>query len=1071
MHDVQDVFISYGRADSKNFAIKLQQQLQNQGFKVWFDANDIPLGVDYQNQIDDGIEKADNFLFIISPHSVNSPYCLKEIELAISRNKRITPLLQVEQISRETWQARNPGKNEEDWQTYQKNGLHSAYPNMHPAIAKINWIYCRETIDNFEDSLTSLVQIFNRQRDYVKKHTYFLNRALKWEREHKQAHHLLANQEYQDATDWLKLRFKDEQPPCLPTDLHCEYITESLKNANNRMTQVFLCHAKEEQWLVDRVQLTLMRECWTIWSHQSDVQPGILLQEAIDQGIESADNVIYLLSPNSLRSSSCQREIEYAIALNKRIIPVLMPESQASQLPIALQGCQIIDLTQHMVETEYIKDKNQLIRTLTQDAGYFEQHKILLAKAMRWHRQSQNPSLLLRGYNLKYAEAWLKIANTKPPYLPTTIQRDFIEASQQQPPDRSIDVFIAYSRKDVDFARQINYSLQNQGKITWFDQESIASGTDFQQEIFQGIESANHFLFIISPSSVTSIACRQELEYAQKLNKRIITILHQSISEQSLPLGLAEIQWIDFKAQNNSPDRDFLTHFGELVRTLDSDREQVQIHTCLLLRAMDWDQENSDPSFLLRGRELSDAEQWLKHAATQQPGPTDLQRRYITTSRRAPLRKPTILTVGLSSVGSALLVLLLRLLGGLQSLELMTYDQWMRSKPSEARDPRLLLVEIDDQDIQTQNKAYPIGVRGGSLPDPALEKLLDKLRSANPKVIGLDLYRDFATDQPKLSQHFQQTSNLVVLCKLRYHSTEGVSAPPELPANQTTQRVGFSDLLFDDDTVVRRQVLLDTPTPPECKTDSSFSLMIARQYLESQGKPFRSPFDSEGKLTQPFEWGKTSIPRLYPYSAAYFSTSTGGGYQTLINFRSYQGKPDQFIDRVKLRDLLADQIPVEKIRDRIVIIGVTSRASVNDYSATSVGELPGVIIQAQLVSQVTSAVLDGRSLIWWLPFWGAGIWILGWAIVGGAIVWVIQRPRTVLIGETMAIGILLVAGYGIFMGNGGWLPMLPAAMAIVISGSITVIVTSMHKKTSAPASIRMSSIRHSRQRLFPSTTL
>jgi WD40 repeat protein len=107
MENLFDAFISYGRADSLAFGRKLYARLLEEGFKIWFDQNDIPLGVDFQNQIDDGIEKAHNFLFLIAPHSVNSPYCLKEIELAIKRNKRIIPLLHVEQISRETWQQRD----------------------------------------------------------------------------------------------------------------------------------------------------------------------------------------------------------------------------------------------------------------------------------------------------------------------------------------------------------------------------------------------------------------------------------------------------------------------------------------------------------------------------------------------------------------------------------------------------------------------------------------------------------------------------------------------------------------------------------------------------------------------------------------------------------------------------------------------------------------------------------------------------------------------------------------------------------------------------------------------------
>ena len=114
MENFFDAFISYGRADSKLFATKLYEKLTAQGFKIWFDQNDIPLAVDFQEQINDGIEKAHNFLFIIAPHSVNSEYCLKEINLAVKYNKRIIPLLHVEQITQEIWQQRNPDKTEND---------------------------------------------------------------------------------------------------------------------------------------------------------------------------------------------------------------------------------------------------------------------------------------------------------------------------------------------------------------------------------------------------------------------------------------------------------------------------------------------------------------------------------------------------------------------------------------------------------------------------------------------------------------------------------------------------------------------------------------------------------------------------------------------------------------------------------------------------------------------------------------------------------------------------------------------------------------------------------------------
>ncbi|MBD0346164.1 MAG: toll/interleukin-1 receptor domain-containing protein, partial [Coleofasciculus sp. Co-bin14] len=302
MNKFCDVFISYGRADSLAFGRKLHTRLLEQGFKVWFDQNDIPLGVDFQNQIDDGIEKAHNFLFIIAPHSVNSPYCLKEIELAIKRNKRIIPLLHVEQISQETWLQRFPHGTPEDWEAYKGLGKHTVFQNMHPTIGKINWVYFREGIDDFEKSFAGLIELFKRHADYVEQHTQFLAKALEWERNQKSHSCLLIGDEKQQAQAWLKRRFKDEQPPCVPSDLHCEYITESIKNANNLMTQVIISYANEDRATMEKIRSSLRRESITVWTDKTDIQTGESSEDAIKRGIEQADNVVYLLSPDSVKS-------------------------------------------------------------------------------------------------------------------------------------------------------------------------------------------------------------------------------------------------------------------------------------------------------------------------------------------------------------------------------------------------------------------------------------------------------------------------------------------------------------------------------------------------------------------------------------------------------------------------------------------------------------------------------------------------------------------------------------------------------------------------------------------------
>ena len=631
-----DAFISYGRADSKDFAAKLQARLEQESFLVWFDFNDIPLAVDFQNQIDDGIEKASHFLFIISPHAINSPYCLKEIELAIRLNKRIIPLLHVMQISRETWQQRKPNGTESDWEDYKAKGLHDSYQNMHPTIRKLNWVYFQEEQDNFENSLTGLIDLLRSHADYVDRHTRFLVKALEWERHQKQTRYLLVGEERQQAEAWLKVRFKKEQPPCIPTDLHCEFITETIKNGNNLMTQTFLSYADEDRGTMERIRNRIRREGITVWTNTTDIQTGEEFEEAINRGIEQADNVVYLLSPDSITSAYCQQELELALSLNKRIIPLLVRENDPTQVPEALRSLHYIDLSNNDVkEEDYLLDESELLKILLTDAAYYNEHKILLDKALKWQRQQNNPSILLRGYNLRSAETWLKVAQKRAQHLPTPLQEEFIAESLRQPPLESLDVFISYSRANSDFARKLNDALQMQGKMTWFDQESIASGTDFQQEINRGIKACDNFLFILSPRSVNSPYCADEVEYAASLNKRFVTVLHRSINPSDLHPELAKVQWLDF----NRKECDFNANFNQLVRTLDTDREHLHSHTKWLQQALEWEQKEKDADLLLRGSEFILAENWLQIALAEkkQPVPTDLQQAFIEESQKAIL--------------------------------------------------------------------------------------------------------------------------------------------------------------------------------------------------------------------------------------------------------------------------------------------------------------------------------------------------------------------------------------------------------------------------------------------------
>jgi hypothetical protein len=87
-----DAFISYSRRNL-DFVHELDVALTDCGKTTWFDQKKEPLeglppASKWWDEIRYGIEAADNFLLILSPASIASPYCNAEIAHALHHEKR-----------------------------------------------------------------------------------------------------------------------------------------------------------------------------------------------------------------------------------------------------------------------------------------------------------------------------------------------------------------------------------------------------------------------------------------------------------------------------------------------------------------------------------------------------------------------------------------------------------------------------------------------------------------------------------------------------------------------------------------------------------------------------------------------------------------------------------------------------------------------------------------------------------------------------------------------------------------------------------------------------------------------
>ncbi|MBD1996855.1 toll/interleukin-1 receptor domain-containing protein [Leptolyngbya sp. FACHB-541] len=193
------------------------------------------------------------------------------------------------------------------------------------------------------------------------------------------------------------------------------------------------------------------------------------------------------------------------------------------------------------------------------------------------------------------------------------------------------DAFISYSRRDKAFVEKLDATLRRLNRNPWVDWEDIYKGEEWWKAIQRGIESANTFIFVVSPDSVASAVCRDEVTYAAECNKRFLPIVwREGFDPQLLHPAIASHNWIFFRETD-----DFNQSLQELIQAMDTDLDHLRAHTRLLMRALEWQNKAQNSSYLLRGHDLQEAEQWLMQGLNKNPKPTALQTQYINSSGEA----------------------------------------------------------------------------------------------------------------------------------------------------------------------------------------------------------------------------------------------------------------------------------------------------------------------------------------------------------------------------------------------------------------------------------------------------
>jgi adenylate cyclase len=92
-------------------------------------------------------------------------------------------------------------------------------------------------------------------------------------------------------------------------------------------------------------------------------------------------------------------------------------------------------------------------------------------------------------------------------------------------------------------------------------------------------------------------------------------------------------------------------------------------------------------------------------------------------------------------------------------------------------------------------------------------------------------------------------------------------------------------------------------------------------------------------------------------------------------------------------------------------------------------------------------VIQGKRPQFWV--WSPAIeslWIVGWAIAGGLLIWSVRSPL-VLLGTSSILVVVLYGGcFWLLQHQGGWIPLLTPAIAFVITAGGLAVYTAIQTK-------------------------
>ncbi|HEY1775152.1 MAG TPA: TIR domain-containing protein [Solirubrobacteraceae bacterium] len=195
------------------------------------------------------------------------------------------------------------------------------------------------------------------------------------------------------------------------------------------MADVFISYSHADRAFAVRLRTALADRDMSVFVDEEDIPPASRWASDLASAIEEASAFVFVISPDSVASVECRKELDHAAAVNKRLIPVNHRETAIAETPAALASHNFVP-ARGLFEDDFERSLSLLLSAIETDLDWVREHTAWGSKALEWDTHRRDRSFLLSGTELSAAERFLAASAGREPQ-PTQLQNNYVIASRQ----------------------------------------------------------------------------------------------------------------------------------------------------------------------------------------------------------------------------------------------------------------------------------------------------------------------------------------------------------------------------------------------------------------------------------------------------------------------------------------------------------------------------------------------------------------------------------------------------------------------------------------------------------------